>query len=84
MILGYLLFAIVAGVLSSLVVLMCGGSLLLALCIYPLVGTLTLIMLALTAMLFGTSSCRDDGMAITSRQTGTGSTDLGVPSVDRM
>ena len=84
MISGYLLFAIIAGTLSSLFALLFGVSLLLALGIYAMVGTLTLIVLPLTAILFGASSYRDEGLAITNRQTGNRNMDLGVPSIDRM
>lgn len=84
MILGYLLFAIVAAAISSVFALLSGASVLLALGIYTLVGTLTLIVVPLTAILLGASYYRDEGMAPTKRQPGPRNRDLGAPSIDHI
>lgn len=83
MILGYLLFAIVAAALSFVFALLSGVSVLLALGVYTLVGTLTLIIVPMI-ILFGASLYQDGVVPITKRQSRNGNTELGVHSVDRM
>ncbi len=62
MILGYLIFAVFAGLLSSILALLFGFSFWFAFGVYTTVGTITLIALPLTAMLLGAGS-PDQGRA---------------------
>ena len=56
MMIGYLILAIAAGSITSLVALMSGASLVFAIFIYTLVGALTLVTLNLIALFMGVVS----------------------------
>ena len=55
MVAGYLLIGVVAGLVTFISALFLGTSLLLAVALYTLVGTATVIVLAVLALLFGNS-----------------------------
>ncbi len=85
MILGCLLLAVIAGLLSSSLALFCGYSFLFAFGLYTAAGTITLIVLLLTAMLIGTLS--PDQERIThprTLRTGRRTLKLGEGSIDRV
>lgn len=84
MILGYIFLAIVAGSLSSLAALLFGASFLFAFGVYTLVGTLTLVILPLTAMLIAAYSPQGNGRSASHRRSRNQNVDLGAASIDRV
>lgn len=84
MIAAYLLLAIVAASIASVSAFLLGSSLLLAFGVYTLVGTLTLIILPLMAMLIGAMTFRREGQKSTHRRSEASRIDLGAPSIHRV
>ena len=84
MMIGYLFLAIAAGSVTSLLALISGASLIHAICIYTLAGTLTLVALNLVALLMGVISTADDRGSAANSRKGAGHVDLAKPSIHRL
>ena len=79
MIVGYLFVAMLAGSLATLIMLTCGASLIVAFGVYVSVGTFTLIVFPLMALLTGAYPRRRDASARQDRLAGKNEISLGAP-----